>query len=390
MLLRGGLLSKSSLCFSCSVAHHFLFSSSIKRKESYSSASVFDSKIKQIQRSRAALDPDYSSYQHLRNAVADLLVDRLADVKSSHTRFQNALDLGSQFNQESLLSLKAKGGVETLIQYDSSQEVLNQIQLKSESDLDNPLYPNVRQMVGPEDALPFVCEPGKGELDLVTSNLALHWVNDLPVTFTQIRDSLRPDGMALISLFGGDTLQELRDAFLVAEQEREGRVSVRVSPMIGVSDAGSLLGRAQFTLPTIDVETIVIHYSDMFQLMDDLRGMGESNASLLRGSPLKRSTMFAAAAAYESMYGNEDGTIPATFQVIFLTGWHPSENQQKPKTRGSAKQSLKNLDQIDDLIVGQPPDSSDDATGSSMKFSLSDLGETFPIPLDDEEPKRKK
>ena len=121
---------------------------------------------------------------------------------------------------------------------DSSREVLDK--LGGGCCLSDPAHriPNISQVVGEEQSLPFTQEPGRGVFDLVTSNLALHWTNDLPASFTQIRNSLRPDGMALISLFGGDTLQELRDAFLVAEQEREGRVSVRVSPMIGFSDAG--------------------------------------------------------------------------------------------------------------------------------------------------------
>ena len=136
------------------------------------------------------------------------------------------------------------------------------------------------------------------------------------------------------------------------------------------------------TLTTVDVETIVVRYSDMFQLMDDLRGMGESSAAILRGAPLKRSTLFAAASAYKSMYGEEDGTIPATFQVIFLTGWHPDNAQQQPKRRGSARLSLKDLDQVDDIAQEEQ------LRNPHKTFTLSDLGEAFPL-VDEEEPKKK-
>jgi len=306
------------------------------------------------------------------------LLDRLADVKASHTRFRRALDIGSRYSLEALATLRAKGGVESLLQIDSSQEVLN----RTNTNHQDEHLPTISQRLHPEDNIPLHEEEFQN-FDLVTSNLALHWVNDLPTIFGQIKKSLRPDGLALVSVFGGDTLCELRDAFLVAEQEREARVSVRVSPLIGVADAGSLLSRAQMTLTTVDVETIVVRYSDMFQLMDDLRGMGESSAAILRGTPLKRSTLFAAAAAYKSMYGEEDGTIPATFQVIFLTGWHPDSGQQQPKRRGSARLSLKDLDQVEDIAREEQ------IRNPHKTFSLSDLGDAKTLEDDDEDPNKK-
>ena len=352
------------------------------------------------------MDREYDSYHHLRNAIGDLLIDRLADVKASHTRFPRALDIGSRYSLEGLATLRAKGGVESLLQMDSSQEVLDRTQTNHQDER----LPAISQRLHPEDNIPLHEEEFQN-FDLVTSNLALHWVNDLPTIFGQIKKALRPDGLALVSVFGGETLHELRDAFLVAEQEREARVSVRVSPLIGVADAGlspfffffffffflvyfsflltrldagSLLSRAQMTLTTVDVETIVVRYSDMFQLMDDLRGMGESSAAILHGTPLKRSTLFAAAAAYRSMYGEEDGTIPATFQVIFLTGWHPAGTQQQPKRRGSARLSLKDLDQVENIAQEEQ------FRHPHKTFSLSDLGEARRFDDGDEKDTKKK
>jgi NADH dehydrogenase [ubiquinone] 1 alpha subcomplex assembly factor 5 len=344
------------------------FQSSIKF---YSSANVFNFDIKRLQRTRSFYSPELQSYQHIRNAVGRILLDRLADVKPSFSRFRRALDYCSQLSPEMLKTLQEKGGIETLLQVDTSQFILDSLQ---KNYLIDPTLPSVESHMTNNELLPPI---PKKHFDLVISNLAMHWVNQLPTLMTQMREHLRPDGLALFSVFGGDTLQELRDSFLVAEQEREGRVSVRVSPMAGVADLGSLLGRAQFSLTTVDIETIVIHYQDMFQLMDDLRGMGEANAALLRGPPLKRSTLHAAASAYQTLYGNEDGTIPATFQVFFLTGWHPSEAQQKPKERGTGEISLKNLDDIENhMCQRQKKDGQD-------KFSLSELGTPHPIPREE-------
>ncbi|KAJ3287452.1 NADH dehydrogenase [ubiquinone] 1 alpha subcomplex assembly factor 5 [Borealophlyctis nickersoniae] len=145
-------------------------------------------------------------------------------------------------------------------------------------------------------------------------------------------------------MFGGDTLYELRTSLQLAEIEREGGVSPHVSPMTDVKDIGSLLSRAGLTLTTVDVDEIIVNYPTIFELMEDLKAMGENNAIATRKPYLKRDTLAAAAAIYKEVYGNEDGSIPATFQVIYMIGWKPDPSQPKPARRGSGEVSLKTLE----------------------------------------------
>jgi NADH dehydrogenase [ubiquinone] 1 alpha subcomplex assembly factor 5 len=190
-----------------------------------------------------------------------------------------------------------------------------------------------------EEAIPF----RHNCFDLVVSNLALHWVNDLPGCLTQIKNCLVPDGVFIGSMFGGDTLFELRCSLQLAEIERRGGFAPRVSPFADVRDCGSLLQRAGFTLLTVDVDEVTVNFPSPFELVEDLRGMAENNAALNRHNHLHPATFAAAAAIYKEMYGNEDGTIPATFQVIHLLGWKPDPSQAKPAQRGSATHKLADI-----------------------------------------------
>ena len=172
--------------------------------------------------------------------------------------------------------------------------------------------------------------------DLVVSNLALHWVNDLPGLLHSVFRVLKPDGLFLASMFGENTLVELRNSLLLAEQERDGGVSPHVSPFAGIGDVGNLLSRAGFALPTADQETLTVKYKDPFLLMHELQAMAEQNSLKRRKAFTSKETFLAAAAIYREMYGDAEGAVPATFQVLYLTGWSPHESQQKPKRRGSA------------------------------------------------------
>jgi SAM-dependent methyltransferase len=170
-------------------------------------------------------------------------------------------------------------------------------------------------------------------IDLVTSTLALHAVNDLPGALVQIRRKLKPDGLFLGALFGGETLHELRDAFAAAEIETTGGISPRVAPFADVRDLGGLLQRAGFALPVADVERTTVNYRDFFSLPRDLRAHGETNALAQRSrKSLRRETLAALIAAYQP--------LRATFDIIYLTGWAPHESQPKPLRPGSATTRL--------------------------------------------------
>jgi SAM-dependent methyltransferase len=192
-------------------------------------------------------------------------------------------------------------------------------------------------IVADEEALPL----RDGSLDLVVSALALQFVNDLPGALVQIRRALKPDGLFLAVLLGGDTLGELRQSFAAAESEVEGGVSPRVAPFADVREMGALLQRAGFALPVTDVERLTVRYSSPFILMGELRRMGATNAlAERRRTPLRRATLQRMAEIYAQRFADPDGKIRATFEVIWLSGWAPHESQQKPLRPGSAQVRL--------------------------------------------------
>ena len=145
-------------------------------------------------------------------------------------------------------------------------------------------------VIADEEALPFA----DASLDLAVSALSLHFVNDLPGTLIQIRRALKPDGLFLCALLGGDTLTELRQAFAQAESEIEGGISPHVAPFADLRDLGALLQRAGFALPVTDVDPLIVRYADAFSLMQDLRRMGATNVLReRRRKPMRRTTLFA-------------------------------------------------------------------------------------------------
>ena len=178
-------------------------------------------------------------------------------------------------------------------------------------------------------------------LDLAVSALAFQFVNDLPGVLAQIRRALRPDGLLLAALPGGDTLTELRQSFAAAEAECEGGVSPRVAPFADLRDIGHLLQRAGLALPVTDVDRIAVRYDNAFALMRDLRGMGATNILVeRRRTPTRRATMLRMAEIYAERFADPDGRIRATFDIVWLSAWAPHESQPKPLKPGSAKASL--------------------------------------------------
>ena len=187
------------------------------------------------------------------------------------------------------------------------------------------------------EALPLQPE----SLDLAVSALAFQFVNDLPGVLAQVRRALRPDGLLLAAMIGGDSLTELRQSFAAAEAECEGGVSPRVAPFADLRDIGALLQRAGLALPVTDVDRVVVRYDSAFALMADLRRMGATNILIeRRRTPTRRATMLRMAQIYSERFADLDGRIRATFDVIWLSGWAPHESQQKPLRPGSATASL--------------------------------------------------
>jgi SAM-dependent methyltransferase len=193
--------------------------------------------------------------------------------------------------------------------------------------------------IGDDDSAALPLETAT--LDLAVSVLALQFVNDLPGVLAQIRRALKPDGLLLAAMTGGDTLTELRQSFAAAEAEIEGGVSPRVAPAVDLRDVGMLMHRVGFALPVCDVDRIVVRYDDAFALMRDLRAMGATNILVeRRRTPMRRATLLRMAQIYGERFADPDGRIRATFDVVWLSGWAPHENQQKPLKPGSATASL--------------------------------------------------
>ena len=283
----------------------------------FSKIHIFDRQTVRLRRDRFA--QDYSEFNFLKAEVSRRLADRLDDIAR---KFPLAADIGCHGGEMGDL-LASRDDVEFVIKSDLSEAFARRVK--------------GCRIVADEEFLPL----GAESLDLAVSALSLHWTNDLPGALLQIRQALKKDGLFLGAVFGGETLKELRQSFLQAELEKTGGVSPRVSPFVDIRDAGNLLQRAEFALPVTDVETITVDYPDAFALMRDLRGMGEANALRARRTSFTgRSTFMLAADNYQRIYGSDDGRIPATFQIVFMTGWAPHESQQKPLRPGSAKARL--------------------------------------------------
>ncbi|XP_050217025.1 putative methyltransferase At1g22800, mitochondrial [Mercurialis annua] len=291
---------------------------------------IFDRHLKRKQRDRASwlMRADDSFV----NAVADNLLDRLEDCKKI---FPSALFLGGSLNAVRR-SLRGRGSIEKLIMMDTSYDM---IKLCKDAEFESNENIETSYIVGDEEFLPVK----ESSLDLVISCLGLHWTNDLPGAMIQCKLALKPDGLFLAAILGGETLKELRIACTAAQIEREGGITPRISPLAQVRDAGNLLTRAGFTLPGVDVDEYVVRYKSALELIEHLRAMGETNALLQRNTILKRETALAAAAIYDSMFAAEDGSVPATFQVIYMTGWREHPSQQKAKRRGSGNISFSDI-----------------------------------------------
>ncbi|WP_417307741.1 SAM-dependent methyltransferase [Devosia sp.] len=184
----------------------------------------------------------------------------------------------------------------------------------------------------------------RDDYDLIVSLFDLQVVNDVPGMLARIRAHLRPDGLFLAAALGGDSLTELRQAFLAADAMVSGGAYARVAPFIPLADAGGLLQRAGFALPVADAETTTVRYGSALALMRELKALGASNPLADRPNRLAtRSLITAAAAAYESEAADADSRVRATMQIVWLAGWAPHDNQQKPLRRGSATVSLKDV-----------------------------------------------
>lgn len=290
------------------------------------SLNVFDRSAKRLHRDWAAVQHNGKIYDYLKDEIGDRVADRVFDITR---KFSVAVELGC--GKGHIAKHLTAENVGMLYQCDISPKMVEITETSKE-------IPTCKIVVD-EEHIPFA----PNSVELVLSNLNFHWINDLPTTFQQIMNILKPDGVLIASMFGGDTLFELRSSLQLAEIEREGGFSPHISPFARIRDIGDLLTRAGYSMLTIDTDEVKVNYPTMFELLEDLRGMAETNAAWNRNIHIKRDSLLAAAAIYKEMYGNPDKTIPSTFQIIYLIGWKPHESQAKPAKRGSGQISMKDI-----------------------------------------------
>ena len=280
---------------------------------------LFDQKLIRQHRQRAARK--FSDFAFLKDAAAARLADRLDLIRRD---FDLCLDVGAH-DGRLMQHLTRLGKIGCLIQTDPAEKfVINTRQHG----------PGVVHVLS---ELPYKPQ----SFDAVFSCVSLHWVDDLPGLMIQARELLRPDGLLLVNLLGGNSLIELKQVLAEAEQGITGGVSPRCAPMADIRDIGGLMSRAGLALPVADSDRITVNYPHIYRLMQDLRGMGEQNSLLARlKTPTKRKVFLEAAEIYQKRFGRADGQIPASFEIVTLTGWAPHESQQKPLRPGVATHRL--------------------------------------------------
>ncbi len=291
---------------------------------------LFDRTLLRKRRERAARMGNPPDFLHRR--VAEDIADRLSLIRRE---FSRALVLGSD-GRRLAPNLARLGCIAEIVGADSSLTLLDPAA--------------GLRVVCDEEFLPFA----DASLDLVVSSLALHHVNDLPGTLAQIRRALKPDGLFVGAMLGGDTLHELRAALTEAEAELTGGAGPRVAPFADMRDLGALLGRAGLALPVADTDRVIVRYSSLLDLLHDLRGMGMSNVLKARSrQPLTRETLALAEAIWRRDHEDADGRLRATFEIVTLTGWAPHTSQQTPLKPGSARSRLADALGVEERPAGE-------------------------------------
>jgi SAM-dependent methyltransferase len=296
---------------------------------------LFDRRLHRQRLDRAARD--FPAADFLKVRAAKDMVERLEVILRE---FPVCVDLGSRNGAFAcaLAQSDARGKIGMVIETDLSAAMLGQ-------------RPGHRLQID-EEALPF----GPASLDLVVSSLALHWVNDLPGTLIQVRRALKPDGLFLGAIFGGQTLTELRQCLIQAESDLTGGAALRIAPFADAFDVAGLLQRAGFALPVADLDRVMVRYDHPLKLIGDLRRMGETNALADgRGRPLSRPVLARAMALYQERFSDPDGRVRATFDIMTMTGWAPHPTQQQPLKPGSAKMRLADALGTHEISAGEKP-----------------------------------
>lgn len=295
---------------------------------------MFDPAVIRRLRDRAA--PGWAENAFLHDHVADGLIDRLADIARP---FAQVAELGAQGGT---LARRLVGtrGIETYIAVEPSARQVGTLSR----------LPGLTVVRGDEELPPL----GDESVDMILSLLTLQTANDLPGALIQANRALRPDGLFLAALLGGDSLTELRETLLAAEIQVSGGASPRVAPMVALRDLGALMQRAGFALPVVDHDRITVTYDHPLKLVADLRAMGLTLATQTRNRAVPpRAFWPTVASLYRDRFGQADGRVPATFEILWALGWAPAEGQPRPLRPGSARNSLASALGSQEVSVGE-------------------------------------
>lgn len=294
---------------------------------------IFDRNLLRKKRGQAL--KNFAAYDFLFDWAGKQTIDRLQDVKRE---YGNALIIGARQSKHFMQAVSNLPGAPNVLQLDICTTSPPQNSAPDHNAFDkNAKDQNPPYICADEDFLPI----REQSLDLALSTLNWHNVNDLPGALLQTRRALKPDGLFIGSMLGGETLFELRQCLQDAEVNISGGLSPRIHPFADKQDMGALMQRAGYALPVIDSDIITVTYKSAFDLFRDLRGMGETNALIQRTKTIPpKALFFEAAKLYQDRFAESDGRIIASFEVIFLLGWAPHESQQKPLKPGSAKTRL--------------------------------------------------
>ena len=269
----------------------------------------------QIRRQQARVATKITDHNFLIDWNMRQIIDRLADIKRTYPR---VLLVGASVSSDLRHELKVAGQIEELLIADESDALSPDVVFDSE--------------LWPESITNF---------DLIVAPFMLHRTNDVPGALIQMRHALKPDGLMMAAFPGGETLIELRQSFMNAEIAQRNGAQMRVHPFIDRQQAAALLQRGGYSLPVVDSERLTVTYDNAFRLMQDLRGMGETNSLVLRQRHMTgKNLMLEMARLYQCNFSEDDGRIRATFEMIFMTGWAPHESQQQPLRPGSAQNRL--------------------------------------------------
>jgi len=291
---------------------------------------IFDRVLLTARRKRQIAQ--FSQHRFLHDWAGEQALQRFEEITRC---FPVALEIGHAHEQALTQKICSAASIETLVSMDAAPELLNK---------------GAASLIADEEFLPFK----DASLDLIFSTLSLHTVNDLPGALVQMRRALKPDGLFMASLFGGETLFELREALAQAELETKGGISPRVYPFADKPQMGDLLQRSGFALPVVDSDIITVTYENFFKLAHDLRGMGQGNIIRERSRINPGKEFFSKAAAYyHDKFSEADGRIKASFEIIHVIGWVPHETQQKPLAPGSAQIKLSDALGTEEIKAGE-------------------------------------